>query len=148
VIEFTPEQRRAAEQGEPVRVVDPETHDTYVLLRAEVFERLACDPHQPGPRPEIPPALIRSQQAFWRDLPELLRTRRNHGKWVAYCGDERVGVAADDADLIRACQRRGLRAKDYYLDVIEPMSQPPWLHEEEVAFGLAEHDEEPAFPDA
>ena len=34
--------------------------------------------------------VLRSQQAFWRDLPELLKDERNHGKWVAYHG-ERAG---------------------------------------------------------
>ncbi len=30
--------------------------------------------------------MLRSQQAFWQDLPELLKDERNHGKWVAHHG--------------------------------------------------------------
>ncbi len=41
VIELTPEQRQAVDQGEPVRVVDPATEEAYVVVRAEVYERLA-----------------------------------------------------------------------------------------------------------
>lgn len=39
---LTPEQRRAIERAgeQPVRVEDPETHASYVLLKAEVYERL------------------------------------------------------------------------------------------------------------
>ena len=146
MIELTPEQQRALEQGTPVRVVDPATQHAYMVLGAEVYERLTGGGHLPEPLQEMPPTLLRSPQAFWRDLAELLRNPRQRGQWVAYSGDERIGIASDDADLIRACQGRGLEANDYYLDVIEPMSQPPWLHEEEVAYGLAEYDEEPAPP--
>jgi hypothetical protein len=148
MIKLTPEQRQAVEQGEPVRLVDEATHEAYVLLREEVYERLAgARPRaSDGPHAEIPPLLLRSQQAFWRDLPELLKGRRTRGKWAAYHGDERVGIATTDDELIRECLRRNLHGNDYYLDVIEPMAQPPWLLEEEVDHGLAEHDEAPASP--
>ena len=84
-----------------------------------------------GPEPEdptagIPPGILRSQQAFWRDLPELLRNRRNRGRWAAYHGDERIGVDADDRKLLREIRRRGISADDYYLGRIEPEDQPPW----------------------
>ena len=36
--------------------------------------------------------VLRSQRAYWRDLPELLKDRRNRGKWVAYHGEERVAI--------------------------------------------------------
>jgi hypothetical protein len=75
MIELTPEQRRAAEQGEAVRVVDPTTHDAYVFVRAEVFEQLTgvlpTLTHEPPP--DIDPLTLRSMQAFWRELPELLK---------------------------------------------------------------------------
>jgi len=147
MIELTPEQRQAVEQGQPVRIVDETTHDAYVLVRAEVFERMAGVMQTPEEaHVEIPPQLLRSQQAFWRDLPELLKSRRTRGKWVAYHGGERIGVAATDDELIRECLRRGLGKDEYYLDVIEPMPQPPWLLVEEVSYGLAEYIEEPAPP--
>ena len=96
MIELNPEQRQAVAQGEPVLIVDPSTHDAYVLVRADVYARLAAVPQRPvqQPNPEIPPLVLRSQQAFWHDLPELLRDKRNRGKWAAYHGTERVAVRA------------------------------------------------------
>ncbi len=149
MIELTPEQRQAIEQqnGEPVRVVDPATQVAYVLVRAEVFEHLAGVPQSPveEPVPHIPAILRRSAEAFWRDLPGLLKKWRARGRWVAYYGDERIGIAADDADLIRECIRRGIKDGHYYLDRIEPRQYPPW-HVEDVEYGLAEYDEEPLPP--
>lgn len=130
MIELTPEQRQAVAQGEPVRIVDETTHDAYVLVRAEVFERMAGVP-QPPPAEEasslIPPAMLRSQQGFWRDLPELLKNRRNHGKWVAYHGDERVGLGKTRTELYRHCLERGLRRGEFYIDRIEEADTPPWV---------------------
>ena len=42
---LTPEFKRAVEQAgdSPVRLTDPETHRAYVLVSAEVFERLLSD---------------------------------------------------------------------------------------------------------
>jgi hypothetical protein len=40
MIELTEEQRRALQGETPPRLVDPSTNETYVLLRAEVYERL------------------------------------------------------------------------------------------------------------
>jgi hypothetical protein len=42
---LTPELKRAVEQAgdSPVRLMDPETHRAYVLVSAEVFERLLLD---------------------------------------------------------------------------------------------------------
>jgi hypothetical protein len=76
MIELTPQQRQALEQqhGEPVRVVDPATNNAYVLVRAEVYERLVGVVQPPADEAPIaiPPGVLRSMQAFWRDLPELL----------------------------------------------------------------------------
>jgi hypothetical protein len=42
---LTPELKQAVEQagGSPVRLMDPETHQAYILVNAEVFERLLSD---------------------------------------------------------------------------------------------------------
>ena len=42
---LTPELKQAVEQAgdSPVRLMDPETHRAYVLVSAEVFERLLSD---------------------------------------------------------------------------------------------------------
>jgi hypothetical protein len=40
MIERTQEQRQAVKSNEPPRLVDPDTNETYVLVRAAVYERL------------------------------------------------------------------------------------------------------------
>src|SRR5947209_6954343 len=130
MIELTPEQRQAMAQGQPVRIIDEITHDAYVLVRAEVFERMAGASQSPPAEevsPLIAPAMLRSQRGFWRDLPELLKNRRNHGKWVAYHGDERVGLGKTRTELYRHCLGRGLRRGEFYIDRIEEAETPPWV---------------------
>src|SRR5882672_1802892 len=133
-IELTDDQQQAlqAEQGKPLDVVDPATKQRYVLLAQEQYERVRSLLEQPSPTfaTEVPLGILRSQQAFWRDLPELLKNKKNHGKWVCYHGAERVGIAAKSDDLIRECLRRGLKDDQYDLDVIEPHALPPWEAEE------------------
>ncbi len=128
MIELTPEQRQAAEQGEPVQVVDATTHDAYVLVRAEVFERMAGVMRTPEHEPpaEIAPWRLHSMQAFWRDLPGLLKTRRNHGKWVAYHGNERIGLGKTQTELYQECFRRGLQRGEFYVGKIKASDIPPW----------------------
>ncbi|HKI33147.1 MAG TPA: hypothetical protein VKA46_14950 [Gemmataceae bacterium] len=130
MIELTPEQRQAVEQGEPVRIVDPATHDALVVVRAEVFERMAgvLRPPEHQPPASIDPQLLRSMQAFWRDLPELLKNKRNKGKWAAYRGDEQVVITADDVEAYQECFRRGILREEFYVGRIKPSPDgiPPW----------------------
>jgi hypothetical protein len=130
MIELDSEQRQAIAQGRPVRIVDPLTHDAYVLVRAEDYERLAEAPQRPldQPSPEIKPMALRSMQAFWRDLPGLLMHRRNHRKWVAYHGDERVAITRSQVDAYQECFRRGLNSGEFYVGRLAPAPDgiPPW----------------------
>src|SRR5271166_768002 len=64
----------------------------------------------------LPEGIRASRVAFFRDLPELIKDRDLQGKWVAYHGDERIGVAVDDEPLIRECISRGLNADEYLVD--------------------------------
>ena len=67
----------------PVRIEDPETHSAYVLLKAEVYERIV--PRLVGEdasTEQIPEGIRRSKEAFLRDLPDLLTRKRWHGRWV------------------------------------------------------------------
>lgn len=82
------------------------------------------------PTAAIAPGILRSMQAFWRELPELLCKRRNRGRWAAYHGDERIGVDADRLKLASEIRRRGLSQDDYYIDRVEPHAQAPWEPEE------------------
>lgn len=67
-------------------------------------------------------------QAFWRDLPELLKHRRNRGKWVAYHGEEQVATRRSDVNAYQECFRRGLKHAEFYVGKVEadPHGIPPW----------------------
>jgi hypothetical protein len=130
MIELDSEQRQAIAQGRPVRIVDPVTHDAYVLIRAEDYECLAELSQRPvdRPKPGIEPMMLRSMQAYWRQLPRLLMDRRNHRKWAAYHGDERVVIARSEVDAYQDCFRRGLNRGEFYVGKLEPAPDgiPPW----------------------
>ena len=53
----------------------------------------------------IPEKMQRSLEAFRRDLPDLLKDRNLRGKWVAYKGDERIGIASNELPLLRECTK-------------------------------------------
>lgn len=72
------------------------------------------------PRLEIPPGIRRSQEALRRDLPRLLANRNVLHHWVAYHGDERIGLARDATTLLRECIRRGLAEDQYCISWIDP----------------------------
>ena len=130
MIELNPEQRQAMAQGQPVRIVDPLTHDAYVLFRAVDYARLEGALPRPveEPPPEIAPMILRSMQAFWRELPELLKHRRNRGKWAPYHGEERLAVARSSVEAYQECSRRGLKHAEFYVGWLkeDPDGIPPW----------------------
>jgi hypothetical protein len=134
-IELTDEQARAVQQGQPVEIIDPETQRAYVLIAREAHERggsVLESPTRAGAREEatgIPPGIRRSQEAFWRDLPNLVKNPALRGQWVCYHGTERIGIGAYE-DLIRECLRRGIPDDSWYLELIEPQAHPPWEVEE------------------
>jgi hypothetical protein len=125
---ITPEQRHEIEHAGAIRIEDPETHAAYVVLKAEVYERIKSllAKHQD----EIPAGIRRSQDAFLRDLPELLKDESLLGQCVAYYGDERVGIAPSDEPLIREINRRGIQDDEFDLFVIRPQGREP----EEVSY--------------
>jgi hypothetical protein len=148
MIELTPQQRYAVAKGEPVHVVDATIQETLVLIRADVYKRMAGVPAPPLPEEVssfISPQMLRSQQGFWRDLPELLRTRRNRGKWAAYHGDRRVGIAKTKAELYQHCLASGLPRGDFYVGRIEEEETPPWVPTP-MEESLVEVTDEPASP--
>jgi hypothetical protein len=139
VIGLTPEQRRLVEQAgdRPVRIEDPEMQQAFFLIRADVYERNrdrfeATEPFDL----EIPEGIRRSQEAFFRDLPELLKNRRLRGKYVAYHREERVKIGRSDAEVIRECLRRGYPDDEFDVFVIEPQSPEP----EEIDYPSAWYD--------
>jgi hypothetical protein len=120
---ITPEHRQKIEQCGATRIEDPETHATYVILKAEVYERLK--PLLENGRDEIPEGIRQSQAAFYRDLPELLKDDSLLGQWIAYCGGERIGIAPSDEQLIREINRRGIKDDEFDLFVIRPQGLEP-----------------------
>jgi hypothetical protein len=53
----------------------------------------------------------RSQEAFYRDLPGLLKTHCR--QWVAYHGDECLGFARTQTELHERCLRQGLQDGEF-----------------------------------
>ena len=149
MIELTPEQLQALDDqhGEPVRVIDPLRNAAYVLVRAEVFERMAgvLSPAIEEVSPLIQPAMLRAQRAFWRELPELLKNRRNHGQWVACHCDERVGLGKTRTELYQRCFQQGLQQGTFYIGKIEEADTPPWVPTP-LEESLYEFTDDPSFP--
>jgi hypothetical protein len=126
MVELNPTLQQAldAQQGEPLRIVDPRTQETYVLLPLDVYQRL-----QPA-RPlelavEIAPGIERSREAFLRDLPLLLADPKKRGLWTVYHGSERLGISRDSRTLLRLIQRKGIAGDQFYLGVIRPHEPEP-----------------------
>ncbi|HEV3121952.1 MAG TPA: hypothetical protein VGY53_08625 [Isosphaeraceae bacterium] len=137
---LTPEQRRLVEQaGErPVRIEDAESRQAYILVRADVYEKFrGVIERKLAEEVHVPDGIRRSQEAFFRDLPELLKERRSRGRYVAYHGNERVMISRSEIDVIRECVRRGLQSDQYDVFMIRPQSPLP----EEVDYPSAWYDE-------
>ena len=133
---ITPEQRHEVERAgrEPVRLTDPETNDTYYLLKEEVYDRIR-DVIAPGPEPEVPEGIRLAQEAFFRDLPGMLADPRLKGRWVAYHRGERIAVGRRERDVLREVARRDISDDEYCTFVVrEQWPEPeqaeltsPWL---------------------
>jgi hypothetical protein len=150
-IELTDAQGQAlrAEEGKRIDVVDPTTRERYVLLPHEDYERVRDLLHpssrpSPEPSPQIAPLMVRSMQAYWRDLPELLKLKSRRCRWVAYYTDERIGLGRTQAELCEEAFRRGLGPNDFYVGLLEadPEGIPPW-GTVEADWSLYEADESP-----
>jgi hypothetical protein len=74
---------------------------------------------QPSELPTvIPPMIERSQQAFRRALPELMK--KHYMKWVAFHGDEMIGIGRSKTQLYLECLRRGLQRDEFVVRGVEP----------------------------
>lgn len=65
--ELSPELRQAVQQlqgNEPLRVLDPETNTVYVLVRAEIFDRVRSTLHDDGT--ELAPTYAAQSEAAFR----------------------------------------------------------------------------------
>ena len=155
MVELTEEQRQAVQEqaGGPVEVIDPDTQRAYVLLAREQYEQMRSlveSEREPTHRvaedaPGIPPGILRSQQAFWRDLPHLLSQPKLRGRWVCYHGGERIGIGTYE-ELIRQCGRRGIPDDAFYLGRIRPRELPPWEPEDVEPLGPHHLEDDPTEP--
>ncbi len=68
----------------------------------------ATPPSLPEELPPIvtSPILDAGGDAFFRDLPELLKT--HPGWWVAYYGNERIAMARTHQEIYRLCEGRDI----------------------------------------
>ncbi len=78
----------------------------------------AEDQHTDLDEDPFPPMLVRSLEAFRRDLPQLLQT--DCGKWVAYHGDRQVGLGRTQTELYQKGFARGLKPDEFLVCSIEP----------------------------
>jgi hypothetical protein len=127
-ITLTPEQFHVVEQAgaQPVRVEDPTGRRTYRLVEEAAHGvRTAPDRGVRSRDDDIPEGILRAQDAFFRDLPELLKDESLRDMWVIYHGDERIGIAPKQRPLIEECNRRGLKSDEYDVFVIRPQSREP-----------------------
>ena len=133
-VELTEQQQKVLyeHEGAPVEMIDPQTHRSYVLIAREQYEKvqgLLEHPAAATAERTIPEGIQRSQQALRRALPELLAKPKYYHQWVAYHGEERIGMAREKTALIRECLRRGLPDDEYYVGWIDPCEL---IEEEEI----------------
>jgi hypothetical protein len=142
MIELTEEQRRALAEG-PVRCLDPETGREFVLVPADSYPAGPVEEVAARSAADVDPLLMKAMQSFWKDLPILLDGWRTRGKWVAYHGERRVGIARRMNHLIEECKRLGLDPNEAYYAVIRPEHNPPWQPDEVEVMPLLDIDERP-----
>ena len=117
MIELNAEQRQAMAQGEPVHNRRSRKRTTPMSSSRPRSTAAGGDAAATRGRARSGdlPMVLRSMQGFWRDLPTLLMKRRNHKKWAAYHGDERVAIMRSDVDAYQECFRRGLKHEEIYV---------------------------------
>jgi hypothetical protein len=106
--------------------------ETRILASGETFEEVQraavaagesepvvekIPPHGYGSL-QVPPLIEQAQEAFRRDLTQLLQERP--GQWVGYAGPQRLGFAKTQTELYQECLRRGLRHDEFLVRCIEP----------------------------
>jgi hypothetical protein len=128
-IELTEQQRRLAQEGQPIDVIDPQTNEAYVLLARQRFEQIRPLLIPQPPQQEVPEGIRLSQEAFRRDLPQLLQQKRLKGQWAAYHRNERIALGSHAALLIQQCFERGLDDDELYVGWIDPCEL---IEEEEI----------------
>ena len=87
--------------------------------------------------PDTPIGIVRSRDAFLRDLPALLANPK-YDRWsVVYCGDKRIAMAKSLADVTRVCRELRLQEDEIYIGCVFPHGED----DEEVEFGFHEFED-------
>ena len=60
-----------------------------------------------------------SQEAFRRDLPELLKQKKLYHQWIANHRHQRIGIADSGHKLLDECFKRGLADDEFYIGWID-----------------------------
>ena len=76
-------------------------------------------------KPKINSVAQLGWETFQRDLPELVKERR--GWWVAYHGDRRLALAADDRELYQRFWSEGVPEDELVVEYIEPRPKEYWF---------------------
>lgn len=147
--QVTEEMRQAieAQRGGPINIVDTVANTSYVLIRADDFERIrpligsTATRSEQDLRFEVPTGVLKSQRAFFRDLEHLLPLRSRKRRWAAYHGDECIGFGRTETELYQECFRRGLRDDEFFVGLLE--RHPSALGVEEIDASLFEAEDLP-----
>lgn len=137
-VEQREEIRRAGDQ--PIRIDDPETQATYVLVRAEVYDGLKPSDSTVSQTPlsdGVPEGIRRAREAFLRDLPDLMARKRLRSRWVLYHLEKQVGIWRNPRWMSRRIVKLGLPEDEIYYGTIDPYPEQP----EEVETSLFEFEE-------
>lgn len=128
VMILTEEQRKELAGPLPIRAVDPETKQEYVLVPAEWYEQVRPMKADPDPSPrdlQVPAGIRRSEEAFLRDLPQMMINKKHQGWWAAYQECRRIGIDRDPWKLLERIHDLGIQEDEYYLGVIRPHELEP-----------------------
>jgi len=80
---------------------------------AQVRRDQVANPMQPQQQQPISRLCAQAQEAFYRSLPELLKTHDR--QWVAFRGEELIGFASSQTELYQRCVRRGLNEDEFVI---------------------------------
>ena len=99
-----------------VRCIEPMTEELIFGLGGtwDLFTAPTLNP----PDAFVSPSMLDADEAFRRDLPQLLKERP--GEWVGYHGSDRIGFATTKAQMYRECLERGLKRGEFFVTCVEP----------------------------
>lgn len=70
-----------------------------------------------------PPVIAEAYETFKQELPGLLD--EHEGKWVAYSGKRRIGIADDKTELYRKCLALGIPRGEFIVHAVEEWDDEP-----------------------